>query len=255
MSKPRVAPVIDIFGVGIHCISENETVAEIERALEKRRRLWIVTVNANYLMRARRDPEFAKLIAEADLVVPDGMPLVWLARAKGARGQTRVNGTDLVARCAELSAHTGVPVALIGGRLAIAEKAAECLRGISAGARVAAVDTPFPLDATASQTVVADTRALGAQIALVGLTTGQQERWIVDNRDALGQIVVIGVGGAFDIISGQIARAPLWMQRSGLEWFWRLSREPRRLWRRYLLEDAPFAWLALRELVASLWRR
>jgi N-acetylglucosaminyldiphosphoundecaprenol N-acetyl-beta-D-mannosaminyltransferase len=248
------ARVIYIFGIGVHCVSEADTIAAIQHALELRERLWIVTVNANYLMRARRDADFAALIERADLVVPDGMPLVWLARAKGAHGQTRVNGTDLVARCAELSARRRTRVALIGGHLTIAKQAAERLCSQNPGAHITAIETPFPLDAAASRTVVAATRDLGAQIVLVGLTTGQQERWIVDNRDALGGIVTIGVGGAFDIISGHIARAPVWMQRSGLEWLWRLSREPRRLWRRYLLEDAPFVWLALRELLAALWR-
>ncbi len=237
---------VDVLGVSFDNISLAGAVAVMRDALQTRAALWIVTGNVHYVMRARREPALADVLRAADLIVADGVPILWAARAFGTPLAGRVNGTDLVWQCAALSAESGRPIALIGSAPEIAQRAAEKLEAAHPGARVVAIPTPNPLSPDAETAIVAQIEALDAGIVLVGLGVGKQDTFCHAYCAASGRRVWMGVGGAFELISGHIARAPRWMQRAGLEWLWRLSREPRRLWRRYLVEDAGFVGLVVR---------
>ncbi len=252
MLKP--SETVDVVGTAFDRISEAGTMDRIQRAVQYRQRLWIVTGNVHYVMRAHRDPEFAALISHADLRVADGVPILWAARLLGQPLCGRVNGTDLVWRCAEVSAKSGCTVALVGAAPRTAKLAADKLTAMQPGARVVVIPTPRPLTNATAKVIADGVRAAGADIVLVALGAGLQDRWIDDHAAHSAASVFIGIGGALDIISGQITRAPHWMQHYGLEWLFRLSREPGRLWRRYLWEDAPFVWLVLRDVLLKRFR-
>ena len=227
-------------GLPLDLLSLDETVEAVDDAVRRRSRLHIVTLNLDYVALARRDRSFGALLPGFDLVVPDGVPLLWLARLLGHRS-TRVNGTDLVVACAELSARSGARIALVGALPPVAQAAAEALEARFPGARVTAVPTPAlrePGDGAEVAQAVADAET---DILLIGLGAPLQERWALHHLDATGASVAVGVGGSFDILAGVQPRAPLAMQRSGLEWAWRMVHDPRRLVARYLLRDVPAA--------------
>jgi N-acetylglucosaminyldiphosphoundecaprenol N-acetyl-beta-D-mannosaminyltransferase len=235
------APVrVDVLGTGFDAISFEETVERIRQALRSGTHLQVVTGNVDFVMKARRDPEFSRQLHDADLVVADGVPIVWAASLLGTPLPSRVNGTELVQACATVSVELGAPVALVGAAPGVADRAAERMLVDAPGAQLHAISTPSPLDAETTRQVVRDVGKSGAQILLVALGAPDQERWLQRNLEQTGALVGIGVGSAFDILSGDKPRAPRWMRDAGLEWAHRMAHEPRRLARRYLIEDSPF---------------
>ncbi len=197
-----------------------------------------VTADAvNLVMSAREDPETAAAVEAATLATPDGMPLVWALRALGNRRATRIYGPDLMAAFCERAARDGIPIYLYGGRddaQALALLQAR-LRDRFPGLVIAGAHTrPFrPLSAEEDAEDVERINASGAAVVWVGTGQPKQEKWMHRMRPHLSAPLLVGVGAAFDFHAGLVAQAPRWMQRSGLEWAYRLSREPRRLWRRY----------------------
>jgi N-acetylglucosaminyldiphosphoundecaprenol N-acetyl-beta-D-mannosaminyltransferase len=190
----------------------------------------------NLVMKAREEPETAAAVAAATLATPDGMPLVWALRALGHERATRIYGPDLMAMFCARAARSGVPMYLYGGRDAesvalLQARLRERFPGIViAGAHA----TPFrPLSEAENEQDVRRINASGAAVVWVGTGQPKQEQWMHEMRPRLTAPLLVGVGAAFDFHAGLVSQAPPWMQRSGLEWTYRLSREPRRLWRRY----------------------
>jgi N-acetylglucosaminyldiphosphoundecaprenol N-acetyl-beta-D-mannosaminyltransferase len=180
------------------------------------------------------------------MVVPDGMPLVWLSRLAGHRETGRVCGPDLmVALCgrAEAAAYSHF---FYGGAPGIAEKLAANLTHLFPGLKVAGCHSPpyRPLTATEDKEIIRSIDQSKADIVWVGLSTPKQEKWMAAHVGRLRAPVLLGVGAAFDFHAGMVRRAPVWMQRAGLEWLFRLLSEPRRLWRRYLVMAPKFIFLA-----------
>ena len=241
----------DVLGCPVDVISLDGVVELVRQAVVTQTPLRLVAINVDQAMKARRDPGFARLLWESDVAFADGVPIVWAASLLGIRVAGRVSGTDLVWRCASVSAETGSVVALVGAGPGVAERTARRMMEQVPGARVLAVPTPVPLGPAENQSVINALRHERAAMVLVALGAPRQERWVRDNLVASGAAVGIGVGSAFDILSGDQPRAPSWMQAHGLEWLYRLVREPRRLAPRYLIEDAPFLW----HLAARLVRR
>ncbi len=246
---------VDVLGVPFDCISEAETVQRIREAVRQHQRLWIATANVDYVMRAYRNIDFKRTLLQANLIVADGVPVLWAAHLQGQALAGRVNGTDLVWHCATLSAELHQPIALIGGAPDVAEAAAARMQAYAPGARVIAIPTPTPLTSVNSRAVLNCIEDAHASILLVGLSTGPQEAWIAEHWPHTEAPVVIGVGGSFDLISNRLSRAPRWMQRNGLEWLYRLGQEPQRLWRRYLLDDAPFVGLVVQAAIKQRIRK
>jgi N-acetylglucosaminyldiphosphoundecaprenol N-acetyl-beta-D-mannosaminyltransferase len=231
---------VDVLGCPFDAISAAETAALVRTTIRDGARLHIVTANVDFVMKARRDPSFAEELWRSDCVVADGVPILWAAKALGSPLRGRVNGTDLVWTCAEITRELGCGIALIGGAAEITERAAVALRGHAPGAIIHVIPTPFPLDAAASEQIAGEIKRLGAKIVLVALGAPRQERWLQTYLAASGASIGIGIGSALDIISGDRPRAPELFQRNGLEWLHRMVLEPRRLGRRYLIEDSPF---------------
>jgi N-acetylglucosaminyldiphosphoundecaprenol N-acetyl-beta-D-mannosaminyltransferase len=248
-----IRPRVSLLGVLIDRVDRRAAVSALEGFLRDGGRHQVVTVNTDFVRIADRYPDYRELLNAADLAVPDGMPLVWLSRLTGRPLVERVAGIELVEEVCRLGAREGIGLFLLGARPGVAERAGRSLAARYAGLRITGVFVP-PFRARTPEddrAMVDAIRAAGRSILLVALGAPRQDRFIAANLAELDVPVAIGVGGTLDILAGAIPRAPQWMQRHGLEWLWRLIQEPRRLWRRYLLEDVPLvvriAGVALRD--------
>ncbi|WIG61727.1 MAG: D-glycero-beta-D-manno-heptose 1-phosphate adenylyltransferase/ D-glycero-beta-D-manno-heptose-7-phosphate kinase [Ktedonobacterales bacterium] len=211
----------------------------------------IVTLNPEIVMAARRDAALREAIAGADLVVPDGIGVVWAARLRGMPLAERVTGVDLLDAIAGLAAARGWGLYLLGAAPGVAELAGARLREQHPGLRIVGACAGSPVREREGE-ITARIRASGADLIFVAFGSPAQERWIARTRGELGAAVAVGVGGAFDFLAGRVPRAPGWMRRGGLEWLYRLWREPWR-WRRMLALPA-FALAAGGESL-QLWLR
>jgi N-acetylglucosaminyldiphosphoundecaprenol N-acetyl-beta-D-mannosaminyltransferase len=238
---------VDILGCPFDAVSFDDVVTEIERAVTEQRQLQVVPGNVDFVMKARADRTFRGLLGEIELIVADGVPITWAAALLGTPLKRRVSGTDVVSRCADISAKTGAPVALIGAAPGIAERAATQMRAMAPGSTLYVIPTPMTLGPSESEKVVTAIQGHAAKIVLVALGAPRQERWIRQYLAKSGAYVGIGVGSAFDIISGHKPRAPAFMADNGFEWLHRMVQEPKRLGRRYLIENSPFLMILARE--------
>jgi N-acetylglucosaminyldiphosphoundecaprenol N-acetyl-beta-D-mannosaminyltransferase len=190
----------------------------------------IVTVNAEYVMRARQDCKFRSIIEAAELRTADGAGILLAARKRGFKIRRRVGGSDLIWRLSELAAERGFSVFLLGAAPGVAELTADKLREAYPGLKIAGTESGSPAP-EADREQVERVRAAKPDILFVAFGSPAQDFWIARNKVQLGIPVCIGVGGSFDYIAGIARRAPVWMQNAGLDWLWRLSRQPWR-WRR-----------------------
>ena len=186
------------------------------------------------MIESQRDPELLRIHNASGMTTPDGMPMVWAGRSAGAN-ISRVYGPDLMIATCEASLEHGWKHFLYGGRDGVPKLLAERLRARFPGLQiVGTISPPFrPVTEDEDAEIVRAIDASGADIVWVGLSTPKQERWMAAHHGRIAPAVMVGVGAAFDIHAGTLPQAPLWMQRNGLEWLYRLLREPRRLWRRY----------------------
>ncbi|HEX3692032.1 MAG TPA: WecB/TagA/CpsF family glycosyltransferase, partial [Solirubrobacteraceae bacterium] len=245
MTTPTIEPPprVAILGVPL-AVSDYERVLDwMDAMVAGAQRGWLTAAAVNLVMSARDDPRARTAVLAATLAVPDGQPLVWALRLLGNPGATRVYGPDLMRGWCARAARSGTPTYLYGGR---SEQALALLRRRLGedfpGLRiVGGYSPPFrPLTDAERDAVAADIDASGAQVVWVGTGQPKQELWMHEMRPRLAAPLLVGVGAAFDFHAGLVAQAPRWMQRTGLEWCYRLSREPRRLWRRYASQNPRF---------------
>jgi N-acetylglucosaminyldiphosphoundecaprenol N-acetyl-beta-D-mannosaminyltransferase len=216
---------------------------------------WIVTANLDHLRRMVRQRSYGELCRAATLVVADGMPLVWAARIQGTPLPERVAGSNLISSLSAAAAARGKSVFLLGGAPGTAEAAANVLTERYPALRVAGTHCPpvgFEHDSQQLAELTEALRQAQPDIVYVALGSPKQERLIAELRPVLPGAWWMGVGISFSFLCGDVKRAPRWMQRLGLEWVHRLVQEPRRLARRYLVDDLPFA---VRLLGGAAWRR
>jgi N-acetylglucosaminyldiphosphoundecaprenol N-acetyl-beta-D-mannosaminyltransferase len=195
----------------------------------------------DFIRLAREDPAFRAAVNGADLVVPDGVPVLWAARLLRQPLGERVTGVDLVEQGAALAAARGYRVFLLGAAPGVADAAAAALTRRHPGLCIAGTYAPpiGPFSAEENARMVAAVRAARPHLLFVAFGAPRQELWIRAHLDELEVPVCVGVGGTFNFLSGAVPRAPRWMRRAGLEWAHRLAHEPGRLWRRYLVHDLP----------------
>lgn len=222
-------------------------VETIEEWIQAGKRRYVCVTGVHGVMESQRDEELRRIHAEAGLVTPDGVPLLWLGRLRGFADMDRVYGPDLMLRLCDRSPSRGYRHYLYGGGEGVPERLAARLSKRFPGLDiVGSYSPPFrPLTPEEDDEVVRRLNAARPDIVWVGLGTPKQERWMEAHRSRLRAPVLIGVGAAFDFHSGLKSQAPRWMQRGGLEWLFRLASEPRRLWRRYLVNNAWFIALVL----------
>lgn len=230
-----------------------QTVDAIFQLLGSGRRGWLCTVNVAILMMMRADSRLQDFVGRAALVVADGQPLVWCAPWFGQRLPERVTGVDLVDALCARAAREGRGVYLLGATEQIAAKAAQRLRDLCPNLQIGFADGYFAAgEATARADRVC---ASGADILFVGMGVPRQENFLDEQWDRLGVGMAIGVGGSLDVLAGLRARAPLWVQKIGMEWLFRLVQEPRRLLPRYLATNSRFCWLILCALLKMKFGR
>ena len=228
-----IGPRVRVLGVGVDCVDMAGAIAAIERLAESPGEHMVATVNPEFVMRARADAEFASVLESADLCLPDGVGVVWAARRQGARVE-RVAGADLVPEVARLCARRGWPLFLLGAGPGVAEQAACRLVDANPGLEIAGTEAGSR-DPEHDDAAVQLIRSTAPKVLLVAYGAPFQELWIRRNRARLGVPVSIGVGGALDFVSGRVPRAPAWMRRTGLEWLFRLARQPWRIRRMAVL--------------------
>jgi N-acetylglucosaminyldiphosphoundecaprenol N-acetyl-beta-D-mannosaminyltransferase len=257
--KP-VPETVAIFGLNLSRMSYACTLDWLEGAVLRQEsvRVCVFSANADQMVRCRRDPVFRECYQTAGLVVPDGMPVVWAARLLGRPLAERVTGIDLMDGLCRLAAGSGWRCFLLGSQAEVAGRAAANLTRRFPGLVVCGWHDGYfspepwnqPKDATpdADGEIVSQINAAQTEILFVGMGSPRQELWLQRNFARLRCRLALPVGGAFEVIAGRRKRAPLWMQRCGLEWGWRLLQEPRRLGRRYLIEDVKFLFLIAHEL-------
>jgi len=224
-----------------------EQAIEWARAGESR---YLCVASVNNVMEAYDSPEFRAVMNAADLVTPDGMPLVWGLRLLGVRAATRVYGPNLTPVVLGAAAREAVPVGFYGATPQVLERLLSVLRSRFPGLKlVYAFSPPFrALSSDEDEEVVREINLSGARILFVGLSTPKQEYWMAAHRGRV-RAVMVGVGAAFDFIAGTKPQAPRWLMPLGLEWLFRLATEPRRLWRRYLKHNPRFVVLFTLQLL------
>lgn len=211
----------------------------------------IAATGMHGIVEAQHDPELKQILNATDLVVPDGMPLVWLGRRRGHSLPQRVYGPDLLLAFCEETQAQGYRHFFYGGEPGVPEQLAGSLKRRFPGIQVAGTFSPpfRPLSPEEDDEIVAMISRAAPDVLWVGLGAPKQERWMHEHRRKLSVPVVVGVGAAFDMISGRRRQAPRWMREHGLEWLFRLCQEPRRLWRRYLIYGTQFVvWIVLETL-------
>lgn len=242
--------LVNVLGAPIDAISWDDTCEVISRWAERRESRYVCICNVHSVVTARQDPDFHDVIRLADMATPDGAPVAWMMRRLGYRDQLRINGPDLMYRYCAQAEQRDERIFLYGNTPETLNTLQRCLQREFPALQIAGAYSP-PFRALTPQEdaeVVQRINDSGAGTVWVSLGCPKQERWMADHRGRI-QAVMVGVGAAFDYHAGTLQRAPLWMQRHGLEWLHRFWSEPRRLGRRYLVTNTQFLVQALRQLL------
>ncbi|NMC78312.1 MAG: WecB/TagA/CpsF family glycosyltransferase [Chloroflexi bacterium] len=240
-------PRLNILGVGVSAIGMADALHKVDEWIHTRQPHYVCVTPAHAIMECQRDPKLADIYNHSGLTTPDGMAIVWLLKWYGYAGVERVYGPDLLQAVCQVSPARGYRHYFYGGTPAVVAQLAQKLQRSYPGLQVVGFESPpfRPLSEAEDAAGVERIRAAQPDVVWVGIGSPRQERWMQAHLDRLEVPVLVGVGAAFDFLSGAKRQAPPWMQRMGLEWFFRLLSEPGRLWRRYLLGYPQFVVLVL----------
>jgi N-acetylglucosaminyldiphosphoundecaprenol N-acetyl-beta-D-mannosaminyltransferase len=242
----------NVLGIGVSVIDQDSAREFLFDAARDGRRGYVTITNVHSVSEAHGDPEFRRIFNRALLCTPDGMPLVWMGRLQGFHSIRRVYGPDLMLNLFQHSRDGQFTHFLYGGKPGVADELAHVLGKRFPGAQIAGTYSPpyralNPDELHALEKRIAETKP---DFVWVGIGMPKQERFMAEHAAALtGATIFIGVGAAFDFLTGRVRQAPKWMQSAGLEWFFRLTQEPRRLWKRYLLNNPLFIMRAAAQLL------
>lgn len=235
---------IRIFGVSIDNLTFQEVFDKINNFIRvKLAHHYIVTPNVDHIVKLQKDPEFRQIYEKASLVLADGMPLVWASRLLAVPIMEKVSGSDLLPRLCEVAAERGYRLFFLGGREGAALRTAEKLKDKYPSIQIVGILSPpfgFENNKQENEKVIKIIKDASPDILFVGLGAPKQEKWIYKHKEEYNVPVSVGIGITFEYVSGMVKRAPVWMQKTGLEWLYRLIQEPGRLWKRYLVEDIFF---------------
>jgi N-acetylglucosaminyldiphosphoundecaprenol N-acetyl-beta-D-mannosaminyltransferase len=246
MTLPRV----NVLGVGISALNLDLAVSKVVEALEQKRKGYVCVTGVHGVSEAQEDSAFRAILNRAFLNTPDGMPMVWMGKLQGVREMGRVYGPDLMLRLFELSQTRSFTHFFYGGGPGIAEELKRKLETRFPGVRIVGTFTPpfRPLNGEEEAELARVVSQAKPDMFWVGLSTPKQEKFMASHWEQLEATLFFGVGAAFDFHAGRVRQAPRWMQRSGLEWLFRLVCEPRRLWKRYFKNNPLFVLRATAQL-------
>jgi N-acetylglucosaminyldiphosphoundecaprenol N-acetyl-beta-D-mannosaminyltransferase len=250
-TNKKVNDRANICGFEVDRVSLDDFIRYIDDSIPQHRSCHIVLVNAAKIVKAKFDQELAHIIRTADFVGADGVPIIWASKLFGVPLPGRVNGTDLMERLIELAAQRGYRLYLLGAKQEIITKAVDNLMLKYADLKIAGFRNGYFRSEAEEMTAVQQIAASRADILLVGMGSPMKEKWVRRYSSELSVPIIHGVGGSFDILGGLTKRAPVWMQRVGLEWFFRLMQEPARMWKRYLVTNSLYILLVFQELFKS----
>jgi len=249
-----MAEKVDILGVNVSRLDLEETIERMSAAIDHKERLRIAVTPVNCLLWARKNPSLRRIYNTADIVAADGVPVVWASRLCGNAINGRVTGLDLLPRFAETAAQKGYSFFFLGAAAGVAELLATGLMKNNPGLKIAGTYSPpfaESFSVEENEKMIGMINDSGADVLWVSLTAPKQDYWIAEHFTRLQTKIAVGVGAAFDVVAGKVNRAPVWMQRSGLEWFFRLMQEPGRLASRYLIEAPAFFPLILKQAIQT----
>jgi N-acetylglucosaminyldiphosphoundecaprenol N-acetyl-beta-D-mannosaminyltransferase len=248
--KPKPAVRANVLGVGVSAINLDLAVAAVADALEQKTKGYVCVTGVHGVSEAQLDPSFRAILNRSFLNTPDGMPMVWMGRWQGFRQMARVYGPDLMLRVCEFGQTRGWTHFLYGGAPGVADELKRRLEQRFPAIKIVGIYTPpfRPLTPEEEQDLARIVRAAKPDVFWVGLSTPKQEKFMAKYWQKLDATLFFGVGAAFDFHAGRVRQAPLWMQRSGLEWLFRLACDPGRLWKRYLKNNPLFIARALCQL-------
>jgi N-acetylglucosaminyldiphosphoundecaprenol N-acetyl-beta-D-mannosaminyltransferase len=239
-----------ILGIPVNTTSYHDATVSVLDWSARQESRFVCLANVHMLMETYDSDKFRYLLKSADLVTPDGMPLVWMLRFKGHPDQQRVYGPTLMMNILQSAETEGIPVGFFGSSNDVIKLLVGRIQGQFPNLKIAYAFSPPFREPYAEEDgeFVRQINASSARILFVGLGCPKQEKWMAEHRGKVNA-VMLGVGAAFDFHAGMIRQAPLWMQKMGLEWFYRFVAEPRRLWRRYLYHNPRFILLAVADLL------
>ncbi len=242
-----------IIDVSVDSVDYVRSVAHLLTWAKAHESRYVCAANVHMLMEAHGSLHYRQIVNSADLVVPDGMPLVWMLRLKGYPEQQRVYGPTLMLHVLEAAARENVPVGFYGSSPEVLQSLFANIQDRFPNLKIDYFFSPPFREISEKEDfeIVKDINTSSVRILFIGLGCPKQERWMAEHRGKI-KAVMIGVGAAFDFHAGVKPQAPLWMQKIGLEWLFRLSTEPRRLWRRYLYHNPRFVFLAILDLLGIL---
>jgi N-acetylglucosaminyldiphosphoundecaprenol N-acetyl-beta-D-mannosaminyltransferase len=237
-------PRVNVLGVGVHALNLRTSVLALQNAIANRTKGYVCVTGVHGVSEAQSDPAFRAILNQSLLTTPDGMPMVWVGRWSGCREMSRVYGPDLLLEVCKASQWMRWKHFFYGGGPCTADALAVVLKTKFPHLQIVGTHTPpfRPLTMTEMEELQAQVTAAQPDIFWVGLSTPKQEKFMASTIASLDVPVMIGIGAAFDLISGSVRQSPRWIQRSGFEWLYRLIQEPRRLWRRYLTNNPLFLW-------------
>lgn len=221
-------------------LTMNEAVQKIEQLILNKKPSYVVTPNVDHIVKLETDKEFQEVYKEADLILTDGMPLIWISKLKKNPIKEKVSGSDLFPEVCKLAAHKGYKVFLLGAAEGVAARAAENLKEKYKGLNVVGTYSPsygFEKKEDEIQAIIKMINEVKPDVLAVGLGAPKQEKFLYNYRKQLNVPVSLAIGASIDFEAGNINRAPKWMQHIGLEWFYRLCKEPKRMFKRYLVDD------------------
>ena len=221
-------------------ITMNEAVQKIEQLILNKKPSYVVTPNIDHIVKLESDKEFQEVYKEADLILTDGMPLIWISKLKKNPIKEKVSGSDLFPEVCKLAANKGYKVFLLGAAEGVAAKAAENLKLKYKGLNIVGTYSPsygFEKNEYEIQQIIKMIKEVKPDILAVGLGAPKQEKFLYKYRNQLNVPVALAIGASIDFEAGNVNRAPKWMQHIGLEWFYRLCKEPKRMFKRYFVDD------------------
>jgi N-acetylglucosaminyldiphosphoundecaprenol N-acetyl-beta-D-mannosaminyltransferase len=242
---------VELFNIRIDNVTMAEAILRIEQLIHNNRNAYVITPNIDHIVKVQEDPLFMEIYKNADLVLADGMPLIWASRLLKKPLKEKVSGSDLFPQLCAFSVQKSYKVFFLGAAPGVVKKVAKIFQTKYSNLQIVGTYSPtygFERNKVENDLIVDLIKRAKPDILFVGVGTPKQEKWIYENRRRYNVPLSLGIGASFDFVAGSIKRAPRWMQRSGLEWFYRFCKEPRRLFKRYFIDDMKFFKIFLNEI-------